>query len=86
MHPMHRAVGIVLIMVGGVWFLQGIGVAKGSVMTGSSLWAFLGAACFIAGVIVLRRALAAARSAIAQRDADQRGIERPEVGPREPDQ
>jgi hypothetical protein len=61
MHPMRRAVGIVLIVIGGVWFLQGIGVAQDSVMTGSTLWAILGGACFIAGVIVLRQALLTAR-------------------------
>lgn len=91
MHPMRRAIGIVLIVVGGVWFLQGIGVAKGSVMTGSSLWAFLGAACFIAGVVVLRRALATTQRAIEQRDVETRDAEppdadRPDVDRGEPDQ
>jgi hypothetical protein len=55
MNPMRRAIGIVLVVVGGVWVLQGIGVAKGSVMTGSMLWAVLGAACLVAGGIVLSR-------------------------------
>jgi hypothetical protein len=64
MPPMRRAIGIVLIVIGGVWFLQGIGVAQDSVMTGSTLWAILGAACFIAGVVVLRRALFTARQNI----------------------
>ena len=71
MHPIHRAVGIVLIVIGGVWFLQGIGIAQGSVMTGRTLWAILGAACFVAGVIVLRRALIAARRIIDERSADE---------------
>ena len=55
MNPYQRAIGLVLVVVGGVWFLQGIGVAKGSVMTGSTLWGILGALCFVAGVVVLRR-------------------------------
>jgi len=55
MNPMQRAIGIVLIVVGGVWFLQGIGVAQGSVMTGRTLWAVLGAVSAVAGVLVLRR-------------------------------
>lgn len=55
LNPLQRAIGIVLIVVGAVWVLQGIGVATGSVMTGNTIWAVLGAACFVAGVLVLRR-------------------------------
>jgi hypothetical protein len=65
MSPLPRAIGIVCIVVGGVWLLQGIGVAQGSVMTGSTLWAIIGAATLLAGAIVLRRALNAAKAAIA---------------------
>ena len=54
MSPMPRAIGIVLIVVGGVWFLQGIGVAKGSVMTGSTLWGIIGAILLVAGALTLR--------------------------------
>ena len=62
MSPMRRAIGIVLIVVGGVWFLQGIGVAQGSVMSGRPLWAVLGVAAVVAGALILRRALNAARA------------------------
>jgi hypothetical protein len=31
-------VGILLVLVGGVWIFQGIGVLKGSFMTGQALW------------------------------------------------
>lgn len=31
-----------MIVVGGVWFLQGIGVLPGSFMTGQSFWAITG--------------------------------------------
>ncbi len=55
MNPLQRAIGVVLIVVGVVWVLQGIGVATGSVMTGNTIWAVLGAAAFVAGVLVLRR-------------------------------
>jgi hypothetical protein len=55
MNPYRRAIGLVLVVVGGVWFLQGVGVAQGSVMTGSTLWGILGALCFVAGVLVLAR-------------------------------
>ena len=65
MSPLPRAIGIVCLMVGAVWLLQGIGVAKGSVMTGSAFWGFLGAVLVLVGAIVLRRALNAANAAIA---------------------
>jgi hypothetical protein len=53
--PLRRAIGVVLIVVGGVWFLQGIGMARGSVMTGVGLWAVLGVVFIVAGAIVLGR-------------------------------
>lgn len=52
-------------MVGGVWILQGVGVAQGSVMTGSTLWAVLGLVFVAAGLIVIRQALAKAKADIA---------------------
>ncbi len=55
MSPLPRAIGIVCLVVGAVWVLQGIGVAQGSVMTGSTLWAILGAATLVVGGLVLRR-------------------------------
>lgn len=64
MGALPRAIGIVLVVVGGVWVLQGIGVAQGSVMTGNPIWAVIGAVLVIAGAILLRRALNAARAAI----------------------
>ena len=54
MNPYQRAGGIVLIVIGAVWFLQGIGVAKGSVMTGSTLWGIIGAILCVAGALTLR--------------------------------
>jgi LPXTG-motif cell wall-anchored protein len=46
-------VGILLILVGVVWFLQGINVLPGSVMTGQSQWAVYGGIAFIIGLILL---------------------------------
>ena len=71
MSALPRAIGIVLVVVGGVWVLQGIGVAQGSVMTGNALWAVIGAVLVIAGAVVLRRALNAAKAAIEADDAQQ---------------
>ena len=43
--------GITLVGMGTVWFLQGINVLPGSFMTGQTKWAVIGALCFLAGVI-----------------------------------
>lgn len=46
-------VGALMIVVGGVWTLQGVGVLPGSVMSGVALWAFLGPIVALAGVALL---------------------------------
>jgi len=46
-------IGIVLILIGLVWFFQGVGVIGGSFMTGEVLWAVIGAiAVFLGGSLV----------------------------------
>ena len=46
-------IGIVLIAIGVVWFFQGIGVLKGSFMTGEALWAVIGViAIFLGGSLI----------------------------------
>jgi hypothetical protein len=48
--PMARKIiGIVLLLMGGVWFFQGIGVIGGSFMTDSPTWVVIGAVTAIAG-------------------------------------
>jgi hypothetical protein len=51
-----RIVGVVLILVGAVWFLQGIDVLGGSSMTGNAFWAFVGLPMVIFGVVLIRSA------------------------------
>ena len=47
-------VGIVLILLGGVWVLQGTNVLTGSaVMSGQSLWTVIGAIVAVAGIVLL---------------------------------
>jgi hypothetical protein len=41
----RRVVGAVLVVVGAVWIGQGLDVIKGSFMTGSTVWAMIGALC-----------------------------------------
>jgi hypothetical protein len=50
-------VGLIILVLGSVWFLQGIGVLPGSFMTGSSFWAGAGALAFIIGLILIGAAL-----------------------------
>ena len=47
-------IGVVLMLIGGVWFFQGIGVIGGSFMTGEALWVVIGAiAVFLGGSLVV---------------------------------
>jgi hypothetical protein len=46
--------GIVLCLVGAVWFGQGVGWIGGSFMSGEALWAVIGAFCIAFGVVLLR--------------------------------
>lgn len=48
-----NAVGIVLVVLGGVWFLQGIGVLPGSFMTGQTQWAVYGGIAILAGIAAI---------------------------------
>ena len=45
--------GALLLLMGVVWFLQGIGVLPGSFMTGQSRWAVYGALAVFAGLGLL---------------------------------
>ena len=45
--------GVVMVLIGVVWFFQGINVLLGSFMSGNSLYAVLGAILAVVGVIVL---------------------------------
>lgn len=48
-----NVVGVLCLLVGCVWFLQGINVLPGSFMTGQTKWAIYGGVLFVAGVGVL---------------------------------
>jgi hypothetical protein len=45
--------GMLLALAGGLWFLQGIGVLLGSVMTGQPFWATVGLLALIAGLTLI---------------------------------
>ncbi len=44
-----RALGIVLLLVGILWILQGAGFVGGSFMTGQSRWLYIGIATAVLG-------------------------------------
>lgn len=47
--------GLVLVITGAVWILQGLDVLKGSFMTGQAFWAWMGAVAVLLGLpLVLR--------------------------------
>ncbi len=49
----RRAIAIALLVVGGVWFFQGVGVIEGSFMTGEAVWAVIGVLCVAGGIALL---------------------------------
>jgi hypothetical protein len=49
--------GALLVLVGGVWTLQGLDVLGGSSMSGSTVWAVIGPIVIVIGLWVLWRGL-----------------------------
>jgi hypothetical protein len=46
--------GILLILIGCVWFFQGVGLLPGSFMTGQTEWAVYGGVAIVIGIALLR--------------------------------
>ena len=46
-------VGVLCLLVGCIWFLQGINVLPGSFMTGQMQWAVYGCVLALAGIVVI---------------------------------
>jgi hypothetical protein len=46
-------IGTALVAIGGVWFLQGVGVLPGSFMTGQTKWAVIGGIAAVVGAALL---------------------------------
>ena len=53
--PVTLVLGGILVVIGLIWFFQGIGVLGGSVMSGVVLWAVIGPIVAIAGVALILR-------------------------------
>ena len=46
-------VGVLLVLVGIIWFLQGIGVILGSFMSNTTQWTLIGLLCVVIGAGLL---------------------------------
>ena len=44
--------GGLMVLMGGTWLLQGVGILPGSFMTGQSFWAVVGAVVLVAGTVL----------------------------------
>jgi hypothetical protein len=53
---LRMVIGVVLFLLGAVWFLQGINVLGGSGMSGQGFWAIAGIVVLAIGVKLLRSA------------------------------
>jgi hypothetical protein len=53
--------GVLLVLVGLIWTLQGLGYVAGSVMTGVTLWAIVGPIVAILGIWLVAGAFRARR-------------------------
>jgi hypothetical protein len=47
-----RIVGLIMMAIGAIWFLQGIGMLGGSFMTGQSRWTVIGAITAVLGLLL----------------------------------
>jgi uncharacterized membrane protein len=55
MKIVFNILGGLMMLMGAVWFLQGINVLPGSFMTGETRWAVYGAIAVVLGVMLLLR-------------------------------
>ena len=53
MRMLMTILGALLVLMGGVWILQGINVLPGSFMTGQTKWATYGAVAVVVGIVLL---------------------------------
>ncbi len=53
MRMLLNILAVILLVVGVIWFLQGINVLLGSAMTGQPQWTIFGVIAFIVGIALL---------------------------------
>ncbi len=47
---MLAVIAVLMIIIGGIWILQGLNILPGSVMTGHKEWAYRGAVLAVVGI------------------------------------
>jgi hypothetical protein len=57
MRTLSLTVGVLAVVIGAVWTLQGLGYVGGSVMTGERIWAVIGPVVAVAGLVAILVAL-----------------------------
>jgi hypothetical protein len=50
---LYLAIGVLMLMVGAVWTLQGLGYLGGSAMTGERTWAVVGPVVAVVGLVLV---------------------------------
>ncbi len=53
MKTVRLIIGVLLVLMGGTWILQGINVLPGSFMTGQIRWAIYGGIAAVAGLVLI---------------------------------
>ena len=56
MRAARLVLGALCVLVGVIWVGQGVGLIGGSFMTGEAIWAVIGAAAILLGVVLVRGA------------------------------
>lgn len=51
--PLWVVVGVVVVLLGLVWTLQGVGVIEGSSMSNTTTWSIIGPIVLLVGVVVM---------------------------------
>ena len=52
MRWVQMIVGGLMVVLGGTWLLQGVGILPGSFMTGQAFWAVVGALVLVVGAVL----------------------------------
>ena len=48
-----KVIGVLMLLLGSIWILQGINLLPGSFMTGQTQWAVYGALCAAGGLLLM---------------------------------
>ena len=58
---LQMGLGVLAVLIGLIWTLQGLGYLKGSVMTGVTMWAIIGPVVTLIGAVLVAGAVRARR-------------------------